>query len=59
MLDICEKSGQLYFQFDSLLWLLHLADHLDDALDEDEACAEARAKEAAISLICRKLKDIN
>jgi hypothetical protein len=50
MLEICEKSGQLYFLFDSALWLLHM-----DNMNETPAIP----LELAVDLMRHNLKDIN
>ncbi len=50
MLNICEKSGQLYFRFDAPLWLLHL-----DYMSEKPTIP----LELAVDLLRGSLKDLN
>ena len=50
MLNICEKSGQLYYQFNTALWLLHM-----DNMNKKPMVP----LELVLELMRHDLKDIN
>jgi len=50
LLSICEKSGELYFQFNTVLWLLHL---------DNMGKKPTISLELALELMRGSFKDVN